>query len=105
MSRARLLPRAARDLDEIVDWIRSDNPHAARGFANDLHRVVRNLARHPLMGRARPEVAENLRSFPFGRYIVFYLPAEHGIDVVRILHGARDLAAVLRATGTPQPED
>jgi hypothetical protein len=27
----------------------------------------------------------------FGRYVIFYLPRKRGIEVVRVLHGARDL--------------
>lgn len=43
------------------------------------------------MGRARHELATNLRSFPFGRYVIFYSPVEGGIDVVRVLHSSRDV--------------
>lgn len=45
------------------------------------------------MGRAREELAADLRSFPFGRYVIFYAPVEGGIDVVRVLHSARDVDA------------
>ncbi len=48
----------------------------------------------PMVGRARDELAPGVRSFPFGRYVVFYVPLEDGIDVVRMLHGARDIDAV-----------
>jgi toxin ParE1/3/4 len=43
------------------------------------------------MGRARPELADQLRSHPFRRYVIFYLPMKDGIDVVRVLHSARDV--------------
>ena len=43
---------------------------------------------------ARDELAPGIRSFPFGRYLVFYLPISDGIDVVRVLHGARDVDKV-----------
>ena len=52
------------------------------------------LAAQPMMGRAREELAPGVRSFPFGRYVVFYMPMDDGIDVVRVLHGARDIDAV-----------
>jgi toxin ParE1/3/4 len=45
------------------------------------------------MGRAREELAADLRSFPFGRYVIFYMPVQDGIDVVRVLHSARDVDA------------
>ena len=43
--------------------------------------------------RARKELATDLRSFPFGRYVIFYTPVYDGIDVVRVLHSARDIDA------------
>lgn len=46
-----------------------------------------------MMGRAREELAADLRSFPFGRYVIFYTPVDGGIDVVRVLHSARDIDA------------
>ena len=52
-----------------------------------------HLARQPLIGRARKELATDLRSFPFGRYVIFYTPVHDGIDVVRVLHSARDIDA------------
>lgn len=50
------------------------------------------------MGRAREELAASLRSFPFGRYVIFYVPIEDGIDVVRVLHSARDIDAIFGDT-------
>ena len=34
-----------------------------------------------------------LRSFPYGRYVVFFFSLPDGIDVLRVLHGARDITA------------
>jgi toxin ParE1/3/4 len=39
------------------------------------------------------ELAPDLRSFPFGWYVIFYTPIQDGIDVVRNLHSARDVSA------------
>ena len=52
------------------------------------------LATQPLMGRARDELAEGLRSMPMGRHVVFYVPLSDGIDIVRVLHSARDIDAL-----------
>jgi len=46
------------------------------------------------MGRARDELVPGVRCFPVGRYVVFYVPLDDGIDIVRVLHGARDIDAV-----------
>lgn len=43
------------------------------------------------MGRSRPELMHNVRSIPLGNYVIFYIPRERGIEVVRVLQGSRDL--------------
>jgi toxin ParE1/3/4 len=46
-----------------------------------------------------PELAE-LRRIPvkgFENYLIFYLPRPGGIDVIRVLHGARDIENLLKA--------
>ena len=59
-----------------------------------LDEEYRLLATQPMMGRARDELASGVRSFPFGRYVVFYAPLDDGIDIVRVLHGSRDIDAI-----------
>jgi len=44
-----------------------------------------------LIGRSRPELGENLRSFPVGNYLVFYVPRADGVDIARVIYGGRDL--------------
>jgi len=56
-----------------------------------IDRVLRMLSEHPKAGRERPELAPELRSFPVGNYIVYYLPLTNGIDVVRVLSGYLDI--------------
>jgi toxin ParE1/3/4 len=79
------------DLAEIWAYIAEDSPRQADAFAAAIDREIRGLARHPLIGRARPELLTGLRSLPFGRYVIFYLPRKRGIEVMRVLHAARDL--------------
>jgi toxin ParE1/3/4 len=43
------------------------------------------------MERARDELSRGIRSLAFGRYAVFFEPSRDGIDVVRVLHGSRDI--------------
>jgi toxin ParE1/3/4 len=55
------------------------------------------LSAHPLSGRARDELARGLRSVPYSRYVIFYRPIKDGVEIVRVLHGARDLGRALQA--------
>jgi toxin ParE1/3/4 len=43
------------------------------------------------MGRKVGELAPNLRSLPVGSYLIFYRPIDDGIQLIRVLHGARDI--------------
>jgi len=52
--------------------------------------VLRMLRDRPLVGRARPELTAELRSFPVGSYIIFYLPLPNGIELVRVRSGYLD---------------
>jgi hypothetical protein len=45
---------------------------------------------------ARPELAAELRSLPVGKYTIFYLPLSNGVQIVRVLHGARDIDAIFQ---------
>jgi toxin ParE1/3/4 len=89
-------PLALGDLAEIWAYIADDRVASADAFAASIDKKFHGLARHPGMGRARPELSKGLRSFVVGRYVIFYLSLPNGIDVVRVLHGARDIDTVLQ---------
>jgi toxin ParE1/3/4 len=57
---------------------------------------ARLLAQSPHIGQGVPDLAANLRRFPVGAYLIFYEGGAGGTDVVRILHGARDIEAIFR---------
>ncbi|MBK7236335.1 MAG: type II toxin-antitoxin system RelE/ParE family toxin [Sterolibacteriaceae bacterium] len=52
------------------------------------------------MGRARDKLSPGLRSLPFGRFVIFYESIDGGIDVVCLLHSARDGDAQFGEPGT-----
>ena len=93
MGRVTRRPLAAQDLFELWDHIAEDSVAAADRWLDKLDEQFSLHATHPHMGRARDELGAGLRSFPFGRYLIFYEPVEDGIDVVRVPHGARDIDA------------
>jgi len=91
MNSFRLSPAARSDLDEIWFYIAQDNAEAADKFIRAIVSRFPKLTAMPELGRQREELAKHLRSFPVGRYVIFYRPMESGIEVARVLHGARDL--------------
>ncbi len=88
-------PRALVDLAEIWAFIAEDSVKHADRFAALIDSQFRTLARQPHMGRSRPELATELRSFPVGQHVIFYLPLPKGVEIVRVLHGARDIDSVV----------
>lgn len=82
---------AENDLEEIWFYIALDNPEAADALLDKIDEQSASLARDPRLGRARLELLDELRSFPVGNYVLFYRPMDDGIEIVRVLHGARDL--------------
>ena len=55
---------------------------------------LRLLAVNPALGPARPDIAPELRLFPIRRYVVLYRALPDGIEVVRVVHGMRELRAL-----------
>ena len=53
------------------------------------------LVAHPGMGTLQEQYREGLRYFPIGKYVISYESIENGIQVIRILHGARRLEDLL----------
>ena len=47
-----------------------------------------------MMGRSREELVPKLRSFPVGNYVIFYQPISDGVEIVRVLHGSRDIESL-----------
>lgn len=45
----------------------------------------------PGIGRRRDDLAPGLRSISYANYLIFYRPIDDGIEIVRVLHGSRDL--------------
>lgn len=91
MNRYRLTPEAANDLDEITGFIAADNPQAAARLIDSLQEKCQALAEMPGIGRSREELALNLRSAHVGKYVIFYRPEAEGVEILRVVHGARDI--------------
>jgi len=84
-------PRALIDLAEIWDYIADDSEARADSFVTTIDVKFHTLAKQPGIGRLRDELAAGLRSLPVGRYVIFYLSLADGVEIIRVLHGARDI--------------
>lgn len=86
--------QAEQDIDEILVYIAADNLDAALSFNDRLTHLFEMLADNTKAGRERPELKEDLRSFPEGNYLIFYRRWA-GNAIVRVIHGARDLDEII----------
>ncbi len=91
MGRIQRTPRADQDLEELWFFIAQDDPAAADRWIDTLEEKIRLLADNPLMGPARPDIARELRYHPVGNHLLLYRVIQGGIEIVRVVHGARDL--------------
>ena len=92
---ARVVRSPQAELDVLAIWahIAADSLLDADRWIDRLDECLMLWATQPHMGRARDELSPGLRSFPFGRYMVFITAFPDGIDVVRVLHSALDVDA------------
>lgn len=96
MSRYRLAPAARDDLTEIVTYIARDRPGAAKRVLARLRTAMQRLAERPGMGHPREDLAdESLRFWPVYSYLIIYRPDTKPLEIVGVLHGARDVRAIL----------
>ncbi len=91
----RISSLAQRDLEEIWLFIAQDDPDAADRFNDLLLRKFKLIAHQPKIGRVREDLGPNLRSFSAGNYIIFYRQIKKRVEIIRILHGARDIEEIL----------
>ncbi|MBN2069611.1 MAG: type II toxin-antitoxin system RelE/ParE family toxin [Opitutales bacterium] len=82
---------AISDLSEIWDYIARDNQRAADRFIDALYAKCQEILELESIGRSREELFEGLRSLPYRKYVIFFLRNHGDVEIVRILHGARDI--------------
>jgi toxin ParE1/3/4 len=96
MAIVRRSAAAEQDYRDIWRYIADDNPDAADRLLLRIDAKIELYARNPGMGRLRDDLGPGLRSFSVGNYLAFYRIAPDGIELVRVLHGARNLKALLK---------
>jgi toxin ParE1/3/4 len=87
---------AQADLRDISDIIATDSPRRATSFVRELVASARTIGDAPrgcplVVGRE----ADGIRRRVFGAYLIFYRIERDRIDVLRVLHGARDYERLL----------
>jgi toxin ParE1/3/4 len=101
--RAILSPRAKADLVAIGDYIADDNPARAATFVDEVGARCQAIADAPHACTARPELGRGIRACPHGSYLILYRSSGKEVQVIRILHAARDLRDLARRGQVSEP--
>ena len=84
-----LRPQAEADLEDIALYIAEDNVQAAQQWIEDMYALCQQLGEMPSMGVAKPYIRSGLRMLPAGSYLILYQEVDKGVEIVRVIHGAR----------------
>jgi toxin ParE1/3/4 len=94
----RYLSPAVNDLDDIFNYIMSDNPSAAVSLLEKFDHSISQLAINPEIGVIpKDDRLKKLgyRMLIIGKYLVFYVVKANTIQIRRIIHGARQYSFLL----------
>ena len=87
---------AEADLEEVATYVAEQSPQSALNLIRELRQRCESLLDAP---RGYPLVPRyehfGIRRRPFGRFLIFYRVHEDTIEIIHIIHGARDYEALL----------
>ncbi|MDB6074556.1 MAG: plasmid stabilization protein [Verrucomicrobiaceae bacterium] len=91
MAEVTFSPDSLNDLRDIWDYVAEESPLQADRLIDRFRQKIEYLAEWNTLGRPRPELTKDCRSYPFGKYCFYYRPKDTGIELLRVLHSARDI--------------
>jgi toxin ParE1/3/4 len=99
--------RAVDDIDGHAAYIAEHNTRAAYRFLDKVEETFDVLRRHPRIGSRRfDHIVTGLRAWPvssFEAYVILYFVARGAVQIVRVVHAARDLEALLKGPWGGRP--
>lgn len=99
MYKLRYLEQAKNDLVQIKHYIAKESGSVGIGlnFTEKLRQQCRGLAATSgMIGQARPELGKEIRSFPYGNYVILFRYNDDYLDVITIVEGHRDIQKLLQ---------
>jgi toxin ParE1/3/4 len=86
--------RALSDLEEIWVYFSETGEETADKVLKQITEKFPKLLKFSQLGKERNDLLIGLRSFPAGKYIIFYRETGSGIEIVRVIHSSRDITQV-----------
>ena len=96
--------RAWSDLEQAADYIAQDSPNYAATLLAQARDTARSLDRFAERGRVVPELRDAaIREVFVGSYRLVYRILLNRVEVLALVHGARDLAAIWQREKPDEP--
>jgi toxin ParE1/3/4 len=96
LSRLHWSGPAERDIRDIWSYyVAEASTEIADKVFEQIRIAAQRLIQHPLSGRPRDELRPGLRSILSDPYVIFYRVSDRGVQIVRVIHGRRNLSAAL----------
>lgn len=87
----RVSPNAQEDLDRIfVYWAKRVSVETADRLIDRIADRFWLLGEYPRAGKLCDGIAQGVRSFPAGKYIIYYRTTRRGTEILHVFHGSRD---------------
>ena len=90
-------PAVRLELLQIGEAIEADSPSRAASFVRELEDKARSIALNPKIYRLRHDVAPGIRLATYASYIILFRLSASKIEILHIVHGARDLKRLFEA--------
>ncbi len=87
--------KAEQDLEDIGDYIAADNPRRAASFVRELRERCSAVGTLPASSRRFPGLAPDAHILPYRNYVILYRNLLRHVSIERIVHGARDIVALI----------
>jgi toxin ParE1/3/4 len=91
-------PAAEEDLERVFEYIAREK-ESLRAAATVIREIVAkadHYSANPMVAALRPEFGPAIRSFYVHRYVIIYRPVDQGVEIIRVIHGSRDVFRVFR---------
>jgi toxin ParE1/3/4 len=89
----RLIRKAEDDLSQILAYLDERNPAAAVDYHRRFLEAFTYLDQYPRNGQSQPEIGSGIRHWVIKPFRVFYRLTDDGVEIVRVLHRARNVAS------------
>jgi toxin ParE1/3/4 len=95
MNKVIFSPKAVEDLEDIWLYIAQDSLDRADNFIDALRNFcMEDLTLFPKIGSTRDYLSKDLLALPFKNYMIYYRCQSAQMEIVRVLHGSRDMGTI-----------